>query len=91
MKTFLSIFALVFAFSSFAQDVQVEGYYRQDGTYVAPHTRSAPDSYRWNNYGEKQEESEPLHFRDQDDDGLYNQYDRDDDDDGIFDDHEADY
>lgn len=29
----------------------VNGYMRKDGTYVAPHLRSNPDSMRWNNYG----------------------------------------
>jgi len=34
-----------------ARDVQVDGYFRRDGTYVPPHHRTAPDSSRWNNYG----------------------------------------
>jgi hypothetical protein len=28
--------------SSKKKDVHVRGYYRKNGTYVAPHTRSAP-------------------------------------------------
>jgi hypothetical protein len=32
-------------------DVGVKGYTRKDGTYVAPHTRSAPDSSPYNNHG----------------------------------------
>ncbi len=32
-------------------DVPVKGYFRQDGTYVQPHMRSAPDSNPYNNYG----------------------------------------
>jgi hypothetical protein len=32
-------------------DVHVNGYTRKDGTYVQPHYRSAPDSVKWNNYG----------------------------------------
>lgn len=32
-------------------DVGVKGYYRQNGTYVPPHTRSAPDSSPFNNHG----------------------------------------
>lgn len=32
-----------------AGDVRVRGYTRQDGTYVAPHTRSAPNAYGWDN------------------------------------------
>lgn len=30
--------------------VHVDGYYRQNGTYVAPHYRSAPDGNVFNNY-----------------------------------------
>jgi len=30
--------------------VSVNGYYRKDGTYVQPHTRSAPDDSPTNNY-----------------------------------------
>lgn len=30
---------------------QVDGYFRSDGSYVAPYQRSAPDNQRWNNYG----------------------------------------
>jgi hypothetical protein len=33
-----------------AGDVHVGGYYRRDGTYVAPHWRSAPDGNPYNNY-----------------------------------------
>lgn len=33
-----------------AQDVHVDGYYRSNGTYVAPHVRSAPDGNPYNNY-----------------------------------------
>lgn len=29
--------------------VQVRGYTRSDGTYVQPHTRTAPDGIKWNN------------------------------------------
>ncbi len=29
--------------------VQVRGYQRSNGTYVAPHTRTAPDGIKWNN------------------------------------------
>lgn len=30
--------------------VHVDGYYRSNGTYVAPHYRSSPDSSRLNNW-----------------------------------------
>ena len=32
-------------------DVYVRGYQRDDGTYVGPHYRSAPDGIKENNYG----------------------------------------
>lgn len=31
-------------------DVYVNGYYKKDGTYVQPHTRSNPDGNPYNNY-----------------------------------------
>lgn len=34
-----------------AGDVYVQGHTRSDGTYVAPHHRSSPDSNQYNNYG----------------------------------------
>lgn len=37
---------------AFAQ-VRVEGYYRKDGTYVAPHYRSSPNSSKSDNYSTK--------------------------------------
>lgn len=36
--------------SSRGGSVSVRGYYRKDGTYVRPHTRSAPDGNPYNNY-----------------------------------------
>lgn len=48
------VFALLalamFASSSLAGDVYVNGYTRRDGTYVRPHYRSAPDSNPYNNW-----------------------------------------
>lgn len=41
--------AAAFAFSASAQ-VRVKGYTRKDGTYVAPHYRSAPNDSRLDNY-----------------------------------------
>lgn len=35
---------------AFSGDVYVRGYLRRDGTYVAPHWRSASDGSPWNNY-----------------------------------------
>jgi hypothetical protein len=37
--------------AAIAQGVHVDGYTRRDGTYVAPHYRSAPDSHYNNNWG----------------------------------------
>lgn len=31
-------------------DVYVRGYYRRNGTYIAPHYRSDPDGTIWNNW-----------------------------------------
>lgn len=33
-----------------AQDVNVKGYHRSDGTYVQPHKRSRPDGNPFNNF-----------------------------------------
>jgi hypothetical protein len=49
-----SIFALAaiagMTVSASAGDTYVNGYFRNDGTYVQPHYRSAPDSSTYNNY-----------------------------------------
>src|SRR5437773_12380666 len=36
--------------AAWAGETQVDGYYRKDGTYVAPHWRSTPDSSYNNNW-----------------------------------------
>jgi hypothetical protein len=36
-----------------SSDVQVNGYYRSNGTYVQPHYRSSPNAYKWDNYDYK--------------------------------------
>ena len=41
---------LVFAGQAFAADTWVNGYYRQNGTYVQGHYRTAPDNNPYNNY-----------------------------------------
>ncbi len=47
----LIISTLILAIAPIASaSVYVRGYYRSNGTYVAPHYRSNPDSYRYNNY-----------------------------------------
>jgi hypothetical protein len=48
MKIALGIVISLLAASAFA--AQVRGYMRSDGTYVAPHYRSAPDGNKFNNY-----------------------------------------
>jgi len=55
MRKLIIVMALVlvavFAFASIASaSVYVNGYYRSNGTYVAPHYRSNPDGNFYNNY-----------------------------------------
>lgn len=68
-------------------EVFVDGYYRDDGTYVRPHIRSSPDNSRANNYGPSQNSYQLMNpqTRDYDGDGIPNYYDRDFDNDGIGD------
>ena len=30
--------------------VSVNGYFKSNGTYIAPHFRTSPDGYKWNNF-----------------------------------------
>lgn len=49
----LTLLLLLFtATSNFASagDVYVKGYFKKDGTYVAPHFRSRPDGNPYNNW-----------------------------------------
>lgn len=46
------IFALLLSIVSYAK-VRVRGYTKKDGTYVAPHYRSDPDSKKSNNWSTK--------------------------------------
>lgn len=48
MKYALGI--VVFCLTGTALAAQVDGYVRRDGTYVAPHMRSNPNSTRMDNY-----------------------------------------
>lgn len=57
MKKIASVFLIglllctsIFVFALNADAVSVKGYYRSNGTYVAPYQRSAPDSNPYNNY-----------------------------------------
>ena len=93
MKLLASILLSLFTVNSLARDVFVQGHMRNDGTYVAPHVRSAPDSAKWNNYGspsaqDRQEQQSNIYQRDYDSDRTLNQYDYDDDNDGVGDDYE---
>ena len=90
MKSIAFFLGLIFSWSTIANDVHVRGYTRRDGTYVAPHVRSAPDSTRTNNYGDRTPQSQTYSDRDKDNDGVYNQYDIDDDNDGVSDDYDED-
>lgn len=51
-KLLLTLVFMLLAVTVYAQ-VHVDGYYRQDGTYVAPHYRSAPNSSPYDNYSSK--------------------------------------
>jgi hypothetical protein len=51
MKQIMLAIALLASAPAFAGDVSVDGYTRQNGTYVAPYHRSSPDSNPYNNYG----------------------------------------
>lgn len=45
---------LLFALSTVVfADQTVRGYTRRDGTYVAPHHRTEPNQYRFDNYGSR--------------------------------------
>lgn len=44
---------MVLGASSASAQVQVDGYWRKDGTYVEPHYRSSPDGNTLNNYSTK--------------------------------------
>jgi len=52
IKAILALVLSVMAASALAQ-VSVRGYTKKDGTYVAPHYRSSPNSTRNDNYSTK--------------------------------------
>lgn len=52
MRIILTAGLLIFMASAFAQ-VHVNGYTRKDGTYVAPHERTAPNNTTLDNYSTK--------------------------------------
>ena len=41
---------ILFAAAADAKGVRVKGYFRKNGTYVAPHMRSSPNHYKYDNY-----------------------------------------
>lgn len=45
-----ALFTTVFSFAQNRSDVNVNSYYRSNGTYVAPHYRTAPNSTVNDNY-----------------------------------------
>jgi hypothetical protein len=49
-KLLITAILSVFAFSSWANDVYVNGYTKSNGSYVEGHYRSAPDSSTSNNW-----------------------------------------
>jgi hypothetical protein len=51
LLTFTTLCALIFLPLSTEAYVKVKGYYRKDGTYVAPHVRSNPNGLKYDNYG----------------------------------------
>ena len=54
MPRFLcAFFAAALCVPLLAKDVNVKGYTRKDGTYVAPHVRSSPNSTKADNYSTK--------------------------------------
>ena len=91
IRNVVVLFAMTTPSLALSGDVYIEGYYRSDGTYVRPHYRSAPDGYRWNNYGPSRNRSQLLNprTRDNDGDGTPNYLDWDDDNDGIADDFDS--
>lgn len=50
MKRLFLLLTLAFCLYSFGQDVYVNGYYRSNGTYVAPHYRTSPNKTVNDNY-----------------------------------------
>ena len=49
MRIVLGLLLCAFSVAAFA-DQAVRGYFRQDGTYVAPHFRTSPDGNPHNNW-----------------------------------------
>lgn len=52
-KLILTIIAVTLMAGSAFADTYVRGYYRSNGTYVAPHYRSSPNSTTYDNWSTK--------------------------------------
>jgi hypothetical protein len=52
-KLLLGLIATALITPALSAQVRVQGHIRKDGTYVAPHYRSAPDNNIYNNYSTK--------------------------------------
>jgi hypothetical protein len=53
MRSFILIALFALSTIAHAKDTYVHGYSRNNGTYVQPHYRTAPDSNPYNNYSTK--------------------------------------
>lgn len=53
MKTMFLLLALAATSTSAIADSHVRGYYKKDGTYVAPHVRTSPNQTKVDNYSTK--------------------------------------
>ncbi|EAI5466740.1 hypothetical protein [Campylobacter sp. RKI_CA19_01116] len=52
-NTISALLFMSFIGSGLMADVYVNGYYKKDGTYVAPHYRSNPNGYKHDNWSTK--------------------------------------
>jgi len=53
VKQFLPVICLLLAAAAQAKEVRVDGYTKRDGTYVAPYTRTAPNTTPYDNWSTK--------------------------------------
>lgn len=85
----LMIAALLLLAGPALADTNVNGYFRKNGTYVQPYTRSSPNSDRSDNYGRAPKQDNNVYSspynRDSDHDGVSNQFDQDDNNNGVND------
>ncbi|MBE8182384.1 MAG: hypothetical protein HAW61_02530 [Candidatus Portiera sp.] len=83
----IALSLILISLPAIACDVWVNAYTKSDGTYVRGHCRSRPDNQKWNNYGPSRSTPQLTnpYLRDNDRDGISNQYDYADDNDRVFD------